>query len=74
MQLSWQLVWGTPEKNLQLTVRVELPNDGLDDGGSGGHVPPANRHGYAQEHHYIFTNSLTALHVQPLTTRRTTDG
>jgi len=48
VQLSWQLIWGTPEKKSPLTVRVELPNDGLDDGGSGGHVPPANRHGYAQ--------------------------
>jgi hypothetical protein len=47
---------------MQLTVRIELPNDGLDDSGSGGHVPPADRHGWAQHHHHHYILHCTALH------------
>jgi hypothetical protein len=63
----------TPHR--ELTVCVELPDDGLDDCGSGGHVPPADRHGSTQHHnhhHYIPGLSLTALHCAPLSRQPTT--
>jgi hypothetical protein len=47
---------GNPREKLELTVRVELPDDGLDDSGSGGHVPPTDRHGWASN---TTTYSLT---------------